>query len=82
MRSITPHLTNEFLNKGITAKNVASKEAYEVSTYSELRQLIAKLSYVNKDFILFFRGKHPMKDVCYRRQIHHIFDSNINDQPL
>ena len=27
-------------------------------------------------------GKHPMKDVCYRRQIHHIFDSNINDQPL
>lgn len=57
MRSITPHLTNEFLNKGITAKNVASKEAYDVSTYSELRQLIAKLSYVNKDFILFFRGQ-------------------------
>lgn len=31
---------------------------------------------------LLFLRKHPMKDVCYRRQIHHIFDSNINDQPL
>ena len=36
---------------------------------------------VNVRPLLFF-CKHPMKDVCYRRQIHHIFDSNINDQPL
>ena len=47
MRSITPHLTSEFLNKGITAKNVASKEAYDVSTYGELRQLIACLLYTS-----------------------------------
>lgn len=57
MRSITPHLTSEFFEKGITAKKVASKDAYYVSTYDELRQLIAKLSYANKDFILFFRGQ-------------------------
>lgn len=57
MRSITPHLTSEFYNNGITAKNVASNNAYDVSTYSELRRIIAKLSYANKDYILFFRGQ-------------------------
>lgn len=57
MRSITPHLIKEFHNNGITAKNVASNDAYDVSTYSELRRLIAKLSYANKDYILFFRGQ-------------------------
>ena len=35
-----------------------------------------------KNIIYEYNRKHPMKDVCYRRQIHHIFDSNINDQPL
>ena len=52
MRSITPHLTSEFYNNGITAKNVVSNNAYDVSTYSELRRIIAKLSYANKDYIL------------------------------
>ena len=51
MRSITPHLTSEFYNNGITAKNVASNNAYDVSTYSELRRIIAKLSYANKDYL-------------------------------
>ncbi|RGF20873.1 FRG domain-containing protein [Phocaeicola massiliensis] len=57
MRKITPHLTNDFFNKGITASNVANHDAYDVLTYEELRKLIAKLSYANKDFILFFRGQ-------------------------
>lgn len=57
MRNITPHLTNDFFNKGITANNVASHDAYNVSTYKELRKLIAKLAYANKDYILFFRGQ-------------------------
>ena len=76
MRSITLHLTSEFYNNGITAKNVASNNAYDVSTYSELRRIIAKLSYANKDYILFFRGQ---KNDYYKKNWQIVFLS-INIQ--
>ena len=57
MREIKPCLTNDFVEKGINSGNIASHEAYEVNNYNELKKLIAKLSYANKDYILFFRGQ-------------------------
>lgn len=78
MRSITPHLTSEFYNNGITAKNVASNNAYDVSTYSELRRIIAKLSYANKDYILFFRGQKTIIKIklANRLFIHQYTEAN------
>lgn len=51
-----PTLTVE-LNKVIDPKNIAGSPAYKVSTFRELVENVAKLSYLNKDYLLFFRGQ-------------------------
>lgn len=37
--------------------DVASSEAIMVTTYSELQELIAQLSILNKRYVLYFRGQ-------------------------
>ncbi len=56
MRSIEGTLTSE-LKKTIDTKKIASSEPYLVKSFRELVEHIAKLSYVNKDYLLFFRGQ-------------------------
>lgn len=57
MRKINGHLTPEIIEyyKGI--KSIAKADAFPVQTYRELTEIIAKLSYLNKDHLLFFRGQ-------------------------
>jgi len=56
MREISPTLTKE-LSEHIGNNPVASSAPYEVCTYRQLVEQIAKLSYLNKDNLLFFRGQ-------------------------
>lgn len=58
MRSITPELTNELLNHYKDANKVAASEAFPINTFRELVEVAAKLSYKNKDNLLFFRGQN------------------------
>ena len=49
-----PKLTDK-LKSAIDPKNIAGSPAYKVSTFRELVENVAKLSYLNKDYLLFFR---------------------------
>lgn len=56
MRNIVGKLTPEILQ--ITSpKTVGKDDGYKVSNYRELIEQVAKLSYLNKDHLLFFRGQ-------------------------
>lgn len=57
MRRITPELTAELLEHFQDSHNVAGTEAFKVSTFRELMENTAKLSYLNKDHLLFYRGQ-------------------------
>lgn len=56
MRSITPTLTKE-LNDRLTSPQVPKAEAFHVSSYRKLMGHVARLSYLNKDYLLFYRGQ-------------------------
>jgi hypothetical protein len=56
MRAIRVHLTEE-INKHVNHKSVAKSEGYLVKDFMELTHQISHLSYLNKDFLLFFRGQ-------------------------
>lgn len=56
MRKIYPILTKE-LKKVTTSKTIGKDDGYEIKTYRELVEHIAKLAYENKDHILFYRGQ-------------------------
>lgn len=56
MRKILGKLTPE-LSKHTSPKTVASDDGYKVSKFRDLVEQIAKLSYLNKDHLLFFRGQ-------------------------
>lgn len=57
MRNIEqPTLTVELM-KVIDPKNIAGSTAYKVNTFRELVENVAKLSYLNKDYLLFYRGQ-------------------------
>lgn len=47
-----------FSKFGITKDNYLSHDGYPVTNFAELRKLIAELSCLNPDSILFFRGQH------------------------
>ncbi len=47
-----------FKKFGITKDNYLSHDGYPVANFAELRKLIAELSCLNPDSILFFRGQH------------------------
>ena len=63
MRQITPELTPELLKHFKDKNRIASAKAYKVNSYRELVEQTAGLSFLNKDYLLFFRGqKHDHKN--------------------
>ncbi|MDR6159994.1 hypothetical protein QF023_003510 [Chryseobacterium sp. SLBN-27] len=56
MRKIYGKLTAELL-KHTTAKTVGIDTGFPITTYRDLVEQIAKLSFLNKDYLLFFRGQ-------------------------
>ncbi|HLA52646.1 MAG TPA: FRG domain-containing protein, partial [Flavitalea sp.] len=57
MRSITPELTKELSKHFKDSTKVASTSPYKVKTFRELVEHTAKLSFTNKDYLLFYRGQ-------------------------
>ncbi len=57
MRPISGTILTKELKKHTSAKDVAINKGYFVNTYRELVEQVAKLSYLNKDYLLFFRGQ-------------------------
>jgi hypothetical protein len=55
MKETTPHLTETL--KRHFGDSVSRREAYRVPTYNELVKIVAELSYLNRDNLLFFRGQ-------------------------
>ncbi|MBA4317621.1 MAG: FRG domain-containing protein [Flavobacterium sp.] len=58
MRQISGIILTKELSKHTSIKNVAKDQGYFVKSYRELVEQIAKLSYLNKDYLLFFRGQN------------------------
>jgi hypothetical protein len=56
LRAIEGELTKELLNK-TTSKSIASSKPFLISSYRKLVEQVAKLAYLNKDYLLFFRGQ-------------------------
>ena len=56
LRKITPNLIPE-LEKHMGNKIVAEAPPYFISDYQKLVRFTARLAYVNKDHLLFFRGQ-------------------------
>lgn len=56
MREITSSLTQE-LTRHIGSKSLDKSDAFPVNSYQDLVAHIAKLAYLNKDHLLFFRGQ-------------------------
>ncbi len=57
MRTIEGKLPEE-ISKTIDPKLVAGSEGYEVPSFRALVELVAKTAYLNKDYLLFFRGQN------------------------
>lgn len=56
MRQIVPQLTNHLSNYyGDT--EVSKSKAYPVKTYQDLLKSVARLAYINRDYLLFYRGQ-------------------------
>ena len=56
MREITPVLTAE-LAEHVGSAGVGKSDGYPIATYRELVEHTARLAYLNKDHLLFFRGQ-------------------------
>jgi len=56
MRQIHGNLTKE-LSKHTSTKEVGKDSGYPVKTFRKLVEQVAKLSYLNKDYLLFYRGQ-------------------------
>ncbi len=57
MRQISGVRLTEELNKHTSSKEVAKDNGYCIPNYRELVEQVAKLSYLNKDYLLFLEGK-------------------------
>src|SRR5256885_921410 len=57
MRPITPELTPELLKHFKDKSKVASQPGFYIKNFRELVEQTAKLSYLNKDYLLFYRGQ-------------------------
>ena len=57
MRKIIPELTDELLLHFKDPSKIGSANAFKVNTFRELVEHTAKLSYKNKDHLLFYRGQ-------------------------
>lgn len=58
MRKIVPELTSELLAHFKDKHKVGACDAFRVNTFRELVEHTAKLSYENKDNLLFYRGQN------------------------
>lgn len=59
MRKIEGKLTNEILDFiGGDSKKTSLSEPYPINTFRELVEITAKLSYLNKDYLIFYRGQN------------------------
>ena len=56
MRQIYGQLTAELKNH-TTPKTVGKDPGYRINSFRELVEQVAKLSYLNKDYLLFYRGQ-------------------------
>jgi hypothetical protein len=56
MRQIFGRLTTE-INKHTSTKTVGADPGFPASTFRQLVEQVAQLSYLNKDYLLFFRGQ-------------------------
>lgn len=56
MRTIDGNLTKELLDKMPSSESVGTY-SFKINTYKSLVAQIAKLAYLNKDYLLFFRGQ-------------------------
>jgi hypothetical protein len=56
MRQIFSRLTSELL-KHTNPKTVGIDKGFPVTTFRHLVEQVAQLSYLNKDYLLFFRGQ-------------------------
>ena len=57
MRKIEPTLTKDLYRLDYNPKNISSLEPLLVDKYTKLVEYTAKLAYLNKDYLLFFRGQ-------------------------
>jgi len=57
MRPISNTILTKELKKHTSVKDVAKNDGYFVHTFRELVEQVAKLSYLNKDYLLFYRGQ-------------------------
>lgn len=57
MRPISGIILTDKLSNHTSPKNVAKDNGYYVNTFRELVEQVAKLSFLNKDYLLFFRGQ-------------------------
>ena len=56
MRQIHGNLTKELRNH-TSPKEVGKDSGYPVKSFRKLVEQVAKLAYLNKDYLLFFRGQ-------------------------
>lgn len=56
MRQILGRLTKE-LNQHTNSKDVGKDNGFPVKSFRKLVEQVAKLSYINKDYLLFYRGQ-------------------------
>jgi hypothetical protein len=57
MRKIEPTLPDELIQKGYDPKKIFSSDPLSINRYSELVNFNAKIAYLNKDYLLFYRGQ-------------------------
>jgi len=57
MRRIQPYLTDELYKHFKDPNKISSGEPFRVNSFRELVEHTAKLSYKNKDYLLFYRGQ-------------------------
>ncbi len=79
MRSITPILTPE-LERHLGGDPPAKAAAFPLSTYRELIEQTARLAYLNKDYLLFFRGQ--AKDYANRAGASSFYPSLYREDKL
>jgi hypothetical protein len=57
MRHITPELTSDLLSHFGDPAKIASAKPFKVDTFRHLVEFVARLSFKNKDHLLFYRGQ-------------------------
>jgi FRG domain len=82
MRQIFGKLTKE-LSKHTTPKTVGIDEGFAISSFRHLVEQVAKLSYLNKDYLLFFRGQKSDHKNSYNNSTFYptIYRSDYLTQP-